>query len=81
MPVMSGPAGAAAFRAWEAAHRAGCPALPLYCLTANVLDEAREECEEAGFDAVITKPLRKDALMELLARAQAYAGLAAAPAC
>ena len=49
------------------------PRMPLFCLTANVLAEHRTECEAAGFDAFLTKPLRQEHLAELCARACAYA--------
>ena len=74
MPVMSGPEAGRAFRAWEAARLPpGAPRLPMYCLTANVLEEHRRECEAAGFDGFHTKPLRADALAALQARAAAHA--------
>jgi CheY-like chemotaxis protein len=61
-----------AFRAWEQEHRPGLR-LPIYCLTANVLDEHRQECEAAGMDFHLPKPLRVHALAELRQRALAYA--------
>jgi CheY-like chemotaxis protein len=80
MPGWSGPDAARAWRTWEAQHRQGRPRLPMLCLTANVMEENREECEAAGFDAFLPKPLRATALMELRERAAAYAQqLAAAP--
>lgn len=80
MPVWSGPDAARAWRTWEAQHRQGGPRLPMLCLTANVMEENREECEAAGFDAFVPKPLRAAALVELRERATAYAQqLAAAP--
>ena len=69
-----GPAVARALRAWEAEH--GVPQLPIYCLTANVLAEHRAECEDAGFDGFLTKPLRQENLAELRERARAYAAAA-----
>jgi two-component system sensor histidine kinase/response regulator len=80
MPGWSGPDAARAWRTWEAQHRPGGPRLPMLCLTANVMEESREECEAAGFDAFLPKPLRAAALAELRERAAAYAQqLAAAP--
>jgi CheY-like chemotaxis protein len=73
MPVWSGPDAARAWRAWEAQHRPGGPRLPLLCLTANVMEENREECEAAGFDGFLPKPLRAADLAELRERAAAYA--------
>ena len=52
------------------------PRLPVYCLTANVLEEHRAECENAGFDGFLTKPLRRENLAELRDRAQAYTAAA-----
>ena len=69
-----GPAVARALRAWEA--ELGVPNLPVYCLTANVLAEHRAECEDAGFDGFLTKPLRQENLAELRERARAYAAAA-----
>ena len=79
MPVMSGPDAGRAFRAWEAKRLpAGAPGrLPMFCLTANVLDEHRQECEAAGFDGFYTKPLRADALVALRARATEHAAAGA----
>ena len=62
---------ARSLRAWEAER--GAARLPLYCLTANVLEEHRAECESAGFDGFLTKPLRRENLAELRRHAQAYA--------
>ena len=66
-----GPEVARSLRAWEAER--GAARLPLYCLTANVLEEHRAECESAGFDGFLTKPLRRENLAELRRHAQAYA--------
>jgi CheY-like chemotaxis protein len=38
-----------AFRAWERDNLpADAPRLPVYCITANVLEEHRQACETAG---------------------------------
>ena len=78
MPRWSGPDAARAFRAWEAVHRPGAPPLPMLCLTANVLDEHRAECEAAGFNSFVTKPLHSSMLPQLRARAEAHAAALAA---
>jgi CheY-like chemotaxis protein len=63
-----------AFRAWEAAQPREWPRLPVYCLTANVLEEHRLECAAAGMDAgFLTKPLRADALADMRRVAEAHA--------
>ncbi len=64
---------ARAFRAWEAEHRPGAPRLPIFALTANVLDEHRAECAAAGMDGFVSKPLRACMLPELQQRARGYA--------
>lgn len=82
MPHLTGPDVARAFRDWEAACE-GAPRLPLFCLTANVLDEHRAEAEAAGFDGFFTKPLLPDAVATLRRRATVQERLlsaAAAPA-
>jgi CheY-like chemotaxis protein len=82
MPRMSGSEAARAFRAWEAAHMPpDVPPLPMFCITANVLEEHRAECEDAGMDGFITKPLRADALTQLAERAAAQAAAQAAAEC
>ena len=80
MPHWTGPDCARAFRAWEAQHRPGAPPLPMICLTANVLDEHRAECEAAGYDGFVTKPLAGSMLPQLRARAEAFAAALAAHA-
>ena len=56
----------------------GALRLPVFCITANVLEEHRAECKDAGMDGFITKPLRSDALGQLEAHAAAYAAQLAA---
>ena len=65
MPHLSGPQVARAFCDWEAA--AGVVRTPLFCLTANVMDEHRAEAESAGFCGFLTKPLKADAVAALRA--------------
>jgi CheY-like chemotaxis protein len=67
---------ARAFRAWEQERLPGAARLPIYALTANVLEEHRLECEQAGMDSFATKPLRANVLAELRQHATAYAQLA-----
>jgi CheY-like chemotaxis protein len=73
MPHLSGSQATRAFRDWELAHASpGTPRLPIIAFTANVLEETREECDEAGMDGFCSKPLRADVIGELEARARAY---------
>jgi CheY-like chemotaxis protein len=73
MPIKSGTEVAAEFRAWEAAARPGAMRLPIIALTANVLEEHASECEGAGMDMFLSKPLREDVIPVLRAHAAAYA--------
>jgi CheY-like chemotaxis protein len=76
MPHLSGSQATRAFRDWELAHASpGTPRLPIIAFTANVLEETREECDEAGMDGFCSKPLRADVIGELEARARAYSAL------
>ena len=72
MPRWSGPDAARALRAWEAAQRPPRLPVPMYALTANVLEEHRAECDAAGMNGFLTKPLRAAALPELQRRAREY---------
>ncbi len=59
MPVLSGPAAAAAFREWEeAALPLGVPGLPIVALTANVTAEHAHTCATSGMIIFLAKPLR-----------------------
>jgi two-component system sensor histidine kinase RpfC len=42
------------------------PYLPILALTADATIETREECTEAGMDAVVTKPVEARTLLEIL---------------
>jgi CheY-like chemotaxis protein len=61
MPVMDGPDAALAIRA--AGHR-----VPMLALTAGAGARERQRCESAGFDAVLAKPIARDALVESILR-------------
>ncbi|MBI3766969.1 MAG: response regulator [Deltaproteobacteria bacterium] len=70
MPEMDGLAATAAIRAGEdPAYRR-----PIFALTAATSGEDRARCHEARMDGYIVKPLRREELLETVARA-----LAAAP--
>ncbi len=66
MPVMDGYAATAEFRAWEAVNRTS--ALPILALTADAFKESVDRSVAAGFDAHLTKPIRKLILMEAIQR-------------
>jgi signal transduction histidine kinase/HPt (histidine-containing phosphotransfer) domain-containing protein/FixJ family two-component response regulator len=66
MPVMDGATAARAIRRWE--EERGAPPTPIYALTAHAFVEMVARGQEFGFTAVLTKPIRKPALLEVLAR-------------
>ncbi len=65
MPVMDGLTATETLRARE--RTVGGRTI-IIALTANALKGDRERCLEAGMDDYLTKPIRKDALAEALAR-------------
>ena len=74
MPVLSGPAAAAAFRAWERdALALSQPRLPIIALTANVAAEYAEVCSNAGMNLFLAKPLRATDVPLLRAHAATHA--------
>ncbi len=66
MPVMDGFSAVAAIRAAEAAG--GRARVPIVALTAHAMHGDAERCLAAGMDAYLSKPLRRAALDEVLAR-------------
>lgn len=62
MPVMGGLEAARIYRF----TRNGPSGPPLVALTADATQESRKACEEAGFDAYLTKPVEVKKLLELL---------------
>lgn len=64
MPLMSGLEATKIYRV-TASHE---PRTPIIILTANATVEARRECEEAGIDAFLTKPIDAISLLDTVAR-------------
>jgi two-component system sensor histidine kinase RpfC len=64
MPVVDGIEVMKIFRMMERTT----PAMPFVILTANATIEAQRECEEAGVDAYLTKPIDAYSLLETIAR-------------
>jgi signal transduction histidine kinase/CheY-like chemotaxis protein len=62
LPVMDGFEATRRWRASESGRR-----LPVVALTAHLLDDVQDACRDAGMDAVLTKPFRRQALADLLA--------------
>ena len=65
MPVADGISVAKVIRAAEV--RAGRPPRPVIALTADVFEETRRKCFEAGFTEFLTKPARRDQVEAALA--------------
>ena len=66
MPEMDG---LSATRVWREREQAlGLPRTTMVALTAHALPEDRAACLEAGMDDYLCKPLRREALWEMLAR-------------
>ena len=61
MPVMGGVEAAKLARFMSP----GTPRMPIVALTADATSEARAECEEAGMDACLTKPIDSRKLFDL----------------
>ena len=64
MPEMNGFEAVAAIRALE--HAQGRPHTPIVAVTAHAMVGDREKCLEAGMDAYLSKPLRRQLLFELV---------------
>ena len=75
MPVLDGYEASRTIRDMER-HQGRTP-VPILVLTAHALDEFRVRCDAAGCTDFLTKPVRKSAVLEAVAR---YLGEAAPPA-
>lgn len=64
MPVMDGYAATEAIRMWEEGK--GVKPTPILALTANALKEDAQKSLDAGCNGHITKPVKKNALMEAI---------------
>jgi CheY-like chemotaxis protein/HPt (histidine-containing phosphotransfer) domain-containing protein len=64
MPVMDGLAATRAIREWERANNR-LPT-PIIALTASALKKDREECLAAGCTAHVTKPIKREVLLEAI---------------
>jgi signal transduction histidine kinase/ActR/RegA family two-component response regulator len=67
MPICDGLEATRAIR--QAEGRSEGARLPIYALTANVMSEDRQECEAAGMDGFLSKPIRRGELEEALIQA------------
>lgn len=64
MPVLSGYEAVAAMRAWELEH--GIGTTPIVALTGRAMVEDRARSLKAGCNGHLTKPLRRDVLIEAI---------------
>ena len=67
MPRMDGYEAARQIRTFEESTNAGTR-IPIVALTANAMQGDREKCIAAGMDDYIAKPVKKDALFEMIRR-------------
>lgn len=65
MPEMDGLTAAKIIREKELLRQS--KRIPIYAMTAHVLDEFKLKCEEAGMDGFVSKPIDQDELREFLA--------------
>jgi two-component system, sensor histidine kinase and response regulator len=65
MPVMGGYSAVAAMRTWE--QEQGVSPTPVVALTGRAMPEDRVRSIEAGCNGHLTKPLRREVLMEAIA--------------
>ena len=70
MPVMDGYEATRAIRAWE--HEQDLPNTQIIALTALVLKEESEKILEAGCNAHMTKPIKRQTLLEVLHACEGY---------
>ncbi|PWB79639.1 MAG: hypothetical protein C3F08_06275 [Candidatus Methylomirabilota bacterium] len=66
MPEMDGFEATRTIRAWEREHNIG--RMPIIALTAHAIAGYREQCLQQGMDDYLTKPLRKDLLLQTVRR-------------
>ena len=65
MPIMDGFECVTRFRKWEAEHSVRVRQ-HICCLTAQPSDSVRRDCQEAGMDGLIAKPMKKIDLIDYL---------------
>ena len=66
MPEMDGLEATRAIRQLE--KEAGQNGTPIIAATAHVMEEDHKKCAEAGMDDILTKPIKKDALISTIER-------------
>jgi len=66
MPRLSGLEATAEIRKFENAKNTASGNIPIIAVTAKAMDGDKEKCLEAGMDDYISKPIRRDAVFEML---------------
>jgi TMAO reductase system sensor TorS len=66
MPVMDGFEASRTIRARESLGQGGLSHIPIIALTAEALEESREQCIAAGMDDYLAKPFTKEELRTIL---------------
>jgi signal transduction histidine kinase/DNA-binding response OmpR family regulator len=66
MPVMDGNQATKEIRKIE--HKKGLVSTPIIAMTAHAMAGAKERCLEIGMDDYVTKPLKKDTFLEVVAK-------------
>eukprot|EP00937_MAST-01D_sp_MAST-1D-sp2_P000169 g169.t1 len=66
MPVVDGWKATRNIREWEAEHRA--EQTPIIALTAYAMESDRKKCDDAGMDTVMTKPVKRNLLTNVIAK-------------
>lgn len=77
MSVMDGLAATRAIRAWEQEHDSA--RMPIVALTAHALTGAASECQEAGCDGYLSKPVQRGDLVQTIIRFAARREVRARP--
>nr|NJM01362.1 response regulator [Desulfobacula sp.] len=70
MPIMDGFQATREIRSFEEKNTS-IPKIPILALTANVLDDFKHKCIEAGMDGFLTKPIKRDLFFQAI---QQWAG-------
>ena len=68
MPIMDGWAATREIRAWEKNQPANHSRIPIIALTANVVQGVRQDCEQAGMDYYICKPITLAAIATVISK-------------
>ena len=66
MPELNGIEATKQIRAYEQEH--GLKRIPIFAMTANVFDEDRRKCLEAGMDGHIPKPINMEQMKKEICR-------------